>query len=49
VAELAMLNPDASAYKALRTKLVKSRNMVSDALVQASWLVAHTIELVEHL
>jgi hypothetical protein len=49
VAELTVLNPDTSAYKALRTKLVRARNMVSDALVEANRVVKNTIELAERL
>ena len=49
VAELALLNPDTSAYKALRTKLVRARNMVSDSLVEASWVVNHTTELTQRI
>jgi len=36
--ELAKLNPDTSDYKALKTKLVRERNRVSDALEEAIWL-----------
>jgi hypothetical protein len=49
VAELSLLNPDTSSYKALRTKLVRARNMVSDAIVEASKVVAHTTELAVRL
>jgi hypothetical protein len=35
VSELAALNPDAAEYKTLRTKLVRARNAVSDALREA--------------
>jgi hypothetical protein len=49
VSELAILNPDTSAYKALRTKLVRARNMVSDALLDASRVVIHTTEVAERL
>jgi hypothetical protein len=36
VSELAALNPDATEYKTLRTKLVRARNAVSDALREAT-------------
>jgi hypothetical protein len=49
VAELAVLNHDTSGYKALRTKLVRARNMVSDALVESSRVVIHTTELAERI
>ena len=42
VAELAALNPDSSDHKALRTKLVRNRNMVSDVLEEAIWLAEYT-------
>jgi len=47
VSELAALNPDSSDYKALRTKIVRSRNMVSDALEEASWFAKYTISNLE--
>jgi hypothetical protein len=47
VAELATLNPDSSYYKALRTKLVRNRNMVSDALEDATWFAEHTTNKVK--
>ncbi len=49
IAELALLNPDTGNYKALRTKLVKARNLVSDSLVEAAWIVDHTTELAARL
>jgi hypothetical protein len=49
VADLAVLNPDTSSYKALRTKLVRARNMVSDALFEASRVVIHTTKITERL
>lgn len=42
VAELATLNPDTSHYKALRTKLVKARNVLSDALEDCMWFAEYT-------
>lgn len=36
VSELAALDPDTSQYKALRTKLVRARNVASDALEEAT-------------
>jgi len=36
VSELATLNPDATEYKTLRTKLVRARNVVSDAIGEAT-------------
>ena len=36
VTELAALDPDTSQYKALRTKLIRARNVVSDALEEAT-------------
>jgi hypothetical protein len=47
VSELASLNPDTAGYKELRTKLVRARNMVSDALRETSWTVRYTTELAE--
>jgi len=44
VAELAALNADSSEYKALRTKLVRCKNMVSDALESATWFAEYTID-----
>jgi len=38
VSELAAMDPDSTGYKALRTKLVRVRNQVSDALEQATWI-----------
>ncbi len=38
VSELGKLNPDMSHYKALRTKLIRERNRVADALEEARWL-----------
>jgi Iap family predicted aminopeptidase len=44
VSELAALNPDATEYKALRTKLVRARNAVSDALGEAIWFSSYATE-----
>jgi len=44
VADLAALNPDAEEYKALRTRLVRARNMASDALGEAAWLCEYAAE-----
>jgi len=38
VSELAVMDPESTEYKALRTKLVRARNQVSDALEQATWI-----------
>ena len=43
VSKLAALNPNTSEYKALRTKLVRARNAVSDALEDATWISELTI------
>jgi predicted Zn-dependent protease len=43
LSELAKLNPDTSQYKALRTKLVRERNRVADALEEAQWLAEHVL------
>ncbi len=42
VSELAALNPDATNYKTLRTKLVRARNAVSDALREATLIAEYT-------
>lgn len=47
VAELATLNPDTGYYKALRTKLVKAKNMVSDALEDATWFAEYTADKIK--
>ncbi len=47
VSELTALNPDAMEYKTLRTKLVRARNAVSDALEEAIFIVEHTTERME--
>jgi len=47
VAELPTLNPDTSDYKALRTKLVKVRNIVSDALEDTMWFTEYTTEKIK--
>ncbi len=44
VAELPFLNPDTSEYKALKTKLVRARNAVSDALREALWITDYTLK-----
>jgi hypothetical protein len=44
VSELAALNPDATEYKALSTKLVRARNAVSDALEEAIWFSGYATE-----
>ena len=41
VSELAALNPDATEYKTLRTKLVRARNAVSDALREAVFVTEY--------
>ena len=46
VSELVALNPDASAYKALGTKLVRARNEVSDALRDATWFTRNTSKII---
>ncbi len=38
LSELVKLNPDTSSFKALKTKLVREANRVSDALGEATWL-----------
>jgi hypothetical protein len=47
VSELATLNPDATEYKTLRTKLVRARNNVSDALQEAVLFTEYTAEKIE--
>lgn len=42
--ELASLNPDTSYYKALKTKLVRAKNMCSDALEDATWFARYILE-----
>jgi len=44
VSELATLNPDATEFKALKTKLVRARNVVSDALEEAKWISSYATE-----
>ena len=44
VSELAALDPDSTEFKALRTKLVRARNAVSDALEEAMWLSNYATE-----
>jgi len=44
VSELAAMDSDSTEYKALRTKLVRAKNMVSDALEQATWISRYTAE-----
>ncbi len=44
VSELAALNPDSTEFKTLKTKLVRARNVVSDALGQAMWFSSNATE-----
>ncbi|MDH5792926.1 MAG: M28 family peptidase, partial [Candidatus Bathyarchaeota archaeon] len=44
VSELAALNPDSTEFKALKTKLVRTRNAVSDAIQDATWISELTID-----
>jgi len=44
VSELVALNPDATEYKTLRTKLVRARNAVSDALQEAVFVTEYATE-----
>jgi len=44
VSELAALNPDSTEFKTLKTKLVRARNTVSDALDKAVWLSSYATE-----
>ncbi len=44
VSELAALNPDSTEYKTLRTKLVRARNIVSDALREAVSITEYAVE-----
>ncbi|UCD44143.1 MAG: hypothetical protein JSV27_08365, partial [Candidatus Bathyarchaeota archaeon] len=44
VSELAALNPDATEFKTLNTKLVRAKNTVSDALGGAIWFSSYAIE-----
>lgn len=44
VSELAPLNPDTGGYKALKTKLVRAKNMVSDAIDKATSIAAAALE-----
>ncbi|MDH5200273.1 MAG: hypothetical protein OEW93_05245, partial [Candidatus Bathyarchaeota archaeon] len=44
VSELAALNPDSTEFKALKTKLVRARNAVSDAIEDATWISELTID-----
>ena len=43
VTELAKLNPDATEYKTLQTKLVRARNQVSDTIDDALWLTDYIV------
>jgi Iap family predicted aminopeptidase len=45
VEELAKLNPDATEYKTLETKLVRARNQVGDAIEDATWLADYLLEV----
>jgi Iap family predicted aminopeptidase len=42
ISELVALDPDTSEYKALKTKLVRARNIVSDALEEVTWVARFT-------
>ena len=44
MSELATLNPDSTEFKALKTKLVRARNAVSDAIEDATWISELTID-----
>jgi len=44
VSELAAMDTDSTEYKALRTKLVRARNLVSDSLEQATWISRYASE-----
>jgi len=44
VSELVALNPDATGYKALRTKLMRARNAVSDAIQEAVSVTEYAAE-----
>ena len=44
VSELAGLDPNSQEYKALRTKLVRARNALSDALGEATWISSYGVE-----
>jgi Iap family predicted aminopeptidase len=44
VSELAALNPDTTEFKTLNTKLVRARNIVSDALGEAIWVSSYATE-----
>jgi len=44
VSELAALNPDSTEFKVLKTKLVRTRNAVSDAIQDATWISELTID-----
>ena len=44
MSELAALNPDIAEDKALRTKFVRARNVVSDAFEETIWLSSYATE-----
>jgi Iap family predicted aminopeptidase len=44
VSELSALNPDATEFKTLKTKIVRARNALSDALGKAIWFSSHATE-----
>jgi hypothetical protein len=44
VSELVALDPDATEFKALKTKLVRARNEVSDTLEEAIWFSSYATE-----
>lgn len=46
VSELAAMEPDSTEYEALRTKFIRARNLVSDALEQATWIFKYDSEKV---
>ena len=45
VSELAVFDADSQGYKALMTRLVRARNMVSDALEGAMWIADYGVEM----
>ena len=45
--ELAILNPDSSGYKALKTKLIRARNEVFDALQDSIWFTKNTSKIIK--
>ncbi len=49
VSDLATLNPESTDFKALKTKLVRARNTISDAIENAIWISELTINRISKI